>query len=50
MEELRKMAAGHEHTRSIRDFLLHPSLPVDIRHNAKIFREQLALWAAEKLP
>jgi acyl-CoA synthetase (AMP-forming)/AMP-acid ligase II len=29
--------------------LLHRSLPVDIRHNAKIFREQLAPWAARQL-
>jgi acyl-CoA synthetase (AMP-forming)/AMP-acid ligase II len=26
--------------------LWHPAFPVDIRHNAKIFREQLAPWAA----
>jgi acyl-coenzyme A synthetase/AMP-(fatty) acid ligase len=25
-------------------------LPVDVRHNAKINREQLAAWAATKLP
>ena len=30
-------------------FLVHPSFPVDIRHNAKIFREKLAVWAEEKL-
>ena len=29
-------------TREIETFLLHPSFPVDIRHNAKIFREKLA--------
>ncbi len=29
--------------------LLHPSFPVDIRHNAKIFREKLTPWAARKL-
>lgn len=29
--------------------LLHPSFPVDIRHNAKIFREKLAPWASEQL-
>jgi acyl-CoA synthetase (AMP-forming)/AMP-acid ligase II len=29
--------------------LLHKSLPVDIRHNAKIFREQLVPWAAERI-
>jgi olefin beta-lactone synthetase len=26
--------------------MIHPSFPVDIRHNAKIFREKLAVWAA----
>jgi olefin beta-lactone synthetase len=30
-------------------FLLHPSFPVDIRHNAKIFREKLAIWAERQL-
>lgn len=39
----------HEHTRDIHDVLLHPSLPVDIRHNAKIFREKLAVWAAKQV-
>jgi acyl-CoA synthetase (AMP-forming)/AMP-acid ligase II len=34
----------------IRHFLRHPRLPVDVRHNAKINREQLAVWAATKLP
>lgn len=29
--------------------LFHRSLPVDIRHNVKIFREKLAPWAAEQL-
>jgi hypothetical protein len=29
--------------------LFHPNLPVDIRHNSKIFRERLALWAARRL-
>lgn len=29
--------------------LFHPSFPVDVRHNAKINNEQLALWAAEQL-
>ena len=48
--ELRTMALAHEHTAVIRDFLIHPAFPVDIRHNAKIFREKLALWAAESLP
>ena len=50
-EELRRellaLAARHAHTRAIRTILFHPSFPVDIRHNAKIFREKLAVWAAE---
>ncbi len=29
--------------------LFHLSLPVDIRHNAKISRELLAMWAAKKM-
>jgi len=34
---------------AIEHVLVHPQLPVDIRHNAKIFREKLAIWAAERL-
>ncbi|WP_164101131.1 fatty acid CoA ligase family protein [Candidatus Laterigemmans baculatus] len=45
---LRELAARHPHTQSISDIRIHPSkLPVDIRHNSKIFREQLAEWAVE---
>ncbi|MFQ6325130.1 fatty acid CoA ligase family protein [Nocardia sp. CWNU-33] len=47
--ELRMLAAESELTRDIADFLVHPGFPVDIRHNAKIGREQLAAWAAEKV-
>ncbi|ACL23489.1 fatty acid CoA ligase family protein [Chloroflexus aggregans] len=47
--ELRQLAATTEMTASIHDFLIHPAFPVDIRHNAKIFREQLAVWAAKQL-
>ena len=46
-DELGVLALEHEHTASIKDFLVHKSFPVDIRHNAKIFREKLAVWAAE---
>jgi acyl-CoA synthetase (AMP-forming)/AMP-acid ligase II len=49
LAELMERGQAQEHTRAIRDFLLHPSLPVDIRHNAKIFREKLAPWAARQL-
>ena len=49
LAELAEQARGNALTADIRDFFLHPSLPVDVRHNAKIFREQLALWAAARL-
>jgi len=47
--ELRQLASGYELTRDIDQFLLHPSFPVDIRHNAKIFREKLAVWANKRV-
>ena len=47
--ELRELGARHEETRQIETFLFHPAFPVDVRHNAKIFREKLALWAARQL-
>ncbi len=43
--QLREVGAKHPHTRNIQTFLFHPGFPVDIRHNAKIFREKLAVWA-----
>jgi acyl-CoA synthetase (AMP-forming)/AMP-acid ligase II len=37
-------------TSGIQHILVHPGrLPTDIRHNSKIFREQLAPWAAKQL-
>jgi acyl-CoA synthetase (AMP-forming)/AMP-acid ligase II len=47
--ELDEIAARHRHTRALTVFLCHRGFPVDIRHNAKIFREKLATWAARKL-
>jgi acyl-CoA synthetase (AMP-forming)/AMP-acid ligase II len=49
VSQLRELGAAHAHTRGIDDFLFHRSMPVDIRHNAKIFREKLAVWAAKQL-
>ena len=49
MEELLEIARSHEHTRAIDTVLYHPAFPVDVRHNAKIFREKLAVWAAKQL-
>lgn len=48
--ELLELAAAYPHTEAVRDILFHPAFPVDIRHNAKIFREKLALWAGGRLP
>jgi olefin beta-lactone synthetase len=48
--ELLQLAAAHPAARFIRHLLVHPSLPVDPRHNAKINREALAEWAANRLP
>lgn len=47
--ELRALGLQNEVTRKIDEILFHPAFPVDIRHNAKIFREKLAIWAARKL-
>jgi acyl-CoA synthetase (AMP-forming)/AMP-acid ligase II len=47
--ELLERGAGFSHTRNIRTVLFHRSFPVDARHNAKIFREKLAVWATRKL-
>ncbi len=48
-KELLESAQRNEMTREIQTVLFHPSFPVDIRHNAKIFRQKLALWAAKRL-
>jgi acyl-coenzyme A synthetase/AMP-(fatty) acid ligase len=48
LRELGELAARHESTRSIQHFLLRRKLPVDTRHNSKIFREQLRPWAARR--
>jgi len=48
--ELRKLALAYPHTRTIETFLVHPGFPVDVRHNSKIFREQLAIWAEARHP
>jgi acyl-CoA synthetase (AMP-forming)/AMP-acid ligase II len=46
VRELRALAVQHPHTDRIRLAFLHPNFPVDVRHNAKIHRRQLAKWAA----
>ena len=51
-DELRHLGDGHVHTAKVTTFLRYPKpFPVDIRHNAKIGREKLAVWAAkQRLP
>jgi len=39
----------HPHTSAIRKVLRHSKFPVDVRHNSKIFREKLAVWATRQL-
>ena len=48
-DEMMALGAKHAITRGIRDVLYHSSFPVDVRHNAKIQRGKLAVWAAGKL-
>ena len=47
--KMRNLAKTSPLTQDVELFLVHPSFPVDIRHNAKIFREKLALWAQKVL-
>ena len=46
--ELLALGKEHEITQEIEDVLFHPGFPVDVRHNAKIQREKLAVWAAKR--
>jgi hypothetical protein len=45
LEELTQLAQANSVTNSIHDLQIYPRrLPTDIRHNSKIFREQLVPW------
>lgn len=49
IRELRELAAANANTRRIERFLFYPRLfPVDVRHNTKINREELAVWAGRQ--
>jgi len=48
--ELLALGARYPDTHAVTTILFHPAFPVDIRHNAKIFREKLAVWASGQLP
>ncbi|MEJ2383777.1 MAG: fatty acid CoA ligase family protein [Xanthomonadales bacterium] len=47
--DLLQLAQAHAITKEIRTVLFHPGFPVDIRHNSKIGREELAEWAGRKM-
>jgi acyl-coenzyme A synthetase/AMP-(fatty) acid ligase len=47
--QLHQMADKNNQTMGITLFLIHKNFPMDIRHNAKIYREKLAIWAEKKL-
>lgn len=49
IRELTHIGKNNPATARIKNFLFHPAFPVDIRHNAKIFREELSEWATKKL-
>ncbi|BBO31393.1 AMP-dependent synthetase/ligase in alkane synthesis cluster [Lacipirellula parvula] len=49
VEQLRKVAERFAPTREIRHFLPYSPFPVDVRHNSKINREQLAAFAEQAL-
>jgi acyl-CoA synthetase (AMP-forming)/AMP-acid ligase II len=47
--ELIKLAERYPHLRQIETILFHSCFPVDARHNAKIIREKLSIWAAKRI-
>ena len=49
LNNLWEFAQQHQTLKMIQTFLPHGQLPVDVRHNSKINREQLAEWAAREL-
>ena len=49
INEIKQQLGAHPKTSSIKHVLLRQKLPVDIRHNSKIFREQLKPWAEKQL-
>lgn len=48
-DELLRLGGANPLTAGIATVLFHPEFPVDVRHNIKISRDKLAVWAAEQL-
>ena len=49
IQELLELGDGSKMTKGISDILFFDKFPVDPRHNAKIFREKLAIWAKRRI-
>jgi len=49
LSQISELARVNPITMGVEYFLIHNNFPVDIRHNAKIFREKLAIWAQKKI-
>ena len=49
VDELLDIGKLYPQTKGITLFYVHKKFPMDIRHNAKIFREKLAIWAQEQV-
>jgi acyl-CoA synthetase (AMP-forming)/AMP-acid ligase II len=47
--DARELGFKNALTKEIVHYLIYPDFPVDIRHNAKIFREKLAVWSEKQL-
>ncbi len=48
-QQLLDLASRNDVTKAISHIMFHRRFPVDIRHNAKINRESLTIWAQEQL-
>jgi hypothetical protein len=49
VEEVIKLLAANPRGQNIDRIVVYPKkLPTDIRHNSKIFREKLMLWANQR--
>ena len=48
-DELLQLGAAYPVTAGISAVLFHRAFPVDVRHNVKVARDKLALWAAEQV-
>lgn len=48
-QELLELGQKYPSSAFIKTILFHPAFPVDIRHNSKIFREKLKVWAEGEL-